>query len=104
MLTVAVMYPAAAGATFDHDYYMASHIPLVRRLWEPMGLQEVRVLRGAPAPAGAAPAGPTKALVSVTDPAAVTAAPGRHGKEIFSDIPNFTNGKPVMQFNEVVAG
>ena len=102
MMTVAVMYPAAGGATFDHDYYMATHIPLVRRLWEPMGLQEVRVLRGAPAPDGTDPAYTTIALLTFTDPGAFTAAAGRHGAEIFKDIPNFTSGKPVMQFNEVV--
>ena len=54
MLTVAVMYPTAAEATFDHDYYMATHMPLVRRLWGPMGLQDAQVLRGAPAPKAAA--------------------------------------------------
>lgn len=102
MLTVAVMYPAAGGATFDHDYYMATHIPMVRRLWEPMGLQEVRVLRGAPAPDGAPPAYSTIALLSFTDPDAFTAAAGRHGAEIFKDIPNFTDAKPVLQFNESV--
>lgn len=104
MLTVAVMYPAESGATFDHNYYMATHIPMVRRLWEPMGLQDLRVLRGAPAPDGAAPAYTTIALLTFSDPDAFTAAAGRHGREIFSDIPNFTNGKPVMQFNEVVPG
>ena len=103
MLTVAVMYPAA-DATFDHDYYMASHIPMVHRLWGPMGLQEVRVLRGVPAPDGAAPTYTTIALLTFTDPDAFTAAAGRHGREIFKDIPNFTTGQPVMQFNEVVAG
>lgn len=102
MLTVAVMYPVEGATTFDHGYYMASHIPLVRRLWEPMGLQEVRILRGVQAPDGAAPTYTTIALLTFSDPDAFTAAAGRHGKEIFRDIPNFTDGKPAMQFNEVV--
>jgi len=103
MLTVAVMYPAAGGAAFDYAYYMANHIPLVRRLWEPMGLQEVRILRGAPAPDGAAPTYILIALLTFTDPDAFTAAAGKHGSEIFKDIPNFTSAKPVMQFNEAIA-
>ena len=39
MLVVAVMYPGSEDARFDHAYYMDSHMPMVRRLWEPMGLQ-----------------------------------------------------------------
>ena len=104
MLTVAVMYPAAGSDTFDHGYYMASHIPMVRRLWEPMGLQNLQVLRGAMAPDGKTPTYTAIALLTFGDPDDFTAAAGRHGAEIFQDIPNFTDAKPVMQFNEAVPG
>ncbi len=104
MMTVAVMYPATGGTRFDHGYYMDSHIPLVRRLWGPMGLQEVRVLRGAAAPDGAAPTYSVMALLTFADADVFAAAAGRHGREIFKDIPNFTDATPVMQFNEVAEG
>lgn len=102
MLTVAVMYPGADGATFDHDYYLAAHIPLVRRLWEPMGLTEVRLLRGAEGPDGTAPTYVMVALLTFRDADSFTAAAGKHGREIFKDIPNFTNAQPVMQYNQPV--
>jgi hypothetical protein len=28
-----VTYPAADGATFDRDYYVATHLPLVEEQW-----------------------------------------------------------------------
>ncbi|MBL7234729.1 EthD family reductase [Komagataeibacter oboediens] len=31
-------YPASSDAKFDRDYYTAHHIPLVNRIWGPLGL------------------------------------------------------------------
>jgi len=32
-LLVSVMYPGGTDPTFDHEYYLRRHIPLVRELW-----------------------------------------------------------------------
>ncbi len=100
MPVVAVMYPNADGAKFDHDYYMRSHIPMVRRLWSPLGLQDLRVTRGIAGPDGAGP--PYMAVAQLTFASMDTfkAAVAKHGDEIFADIPKFTDAKPVMQFGE----
>ena len=36
MILVTVMYPA--GEAFDTDYYLKTHMPLVRDRWGPHGL------------------------------------------------------------------
>ena len=102
MLVIAVMYPGADGAHFDHDYYMAHHMPLVRRLWDPMGLRAAQVMRGMPAPDGAAPAYIVTTLLTFDDMDAFKAAAGQHGAEVFADIPKFTAGSPALLFNETV--
>ena len=46
MVLVSVMYPNEAGSSFNHEYYLQKHIPLVRERWSPMGLVDERVVRG----------------------------------------------------------
>jgi uncharacterized protein (TIGR02118 family) len=100
MMVAAVMYPKSEK--FDLDYYMASHIPLVQRLWSPLGLQSVQVLHGLPGPDGGAPTYAYMALLTFTTLEAFGQAAGKHGPEIFADIPNFTDAKPTIQLNETV--
>lgn len=102
MLMIAVMYPGGDGARFDHNYYMETHMPLVRRLWGPMGLQRDQVMRGLPAPDGAAPAYMVTTLLTFDSMDSFKAAAGQHGAEIFADIPRFTESTPALQFNEPV--
>ncbi len=103
MRVIAVMYPSAGGASFDEGYYMQTHIPLVRQRWEPLGLTDVSVMRGVPGPDGTAPTYTAVALLTFGSMDQFQSAAAQHGKEIFADIPNFTNGTPVIQFNEPVA-
>jgi len=103
MPVIAVMYPSAGGGTFDEAYYVQTHIPLVRRLWEGFGLTNVSMMRGVPGPDGAAPAYMMIALLTFESMDRFASAAGQHGKEIFADIPNFTSASPVIQFNEPVS-
>ncbi|MBC7799259.1 MAG: EthD family reductase [Gemmatimonadaceae bacterium] len=102
MLVVAVMYPGADGAPFDHDYYLASHMPLVRRLWEPLGLRSTQVMRGLPAPDGATPAYVVTTLLTFDTMDSFKQAAAQHGTEIFADIPKFSGAAPALLFNETV--
>ena len=52
MIRVSVMYPSGDGKTFDHDYYVQKHMPLVHARWGGMGLVRTEVDRGL---AGGAP-------------------------------------------------
>lgn len=100
-IIVSVMYPASGGGgTFDHDYYLAKHMPLVQARWGGMGLRGAEVLRGAPGPDGAAPTYDVVTLLRFESMDAFKAAAKAHAKEIFADIPRFTPVQPVVQFNE----
>ena len=102
MTVISVFYPASPEATFAFDYYLDTHIPLVQQRLNPLGLEEVRVLRGSSAADGAAPPYLLIALLSFTSLEAFQAAVAAHGPEIFADIPNFTNLQPVIQVNEAL--
>lgn len=39
MTTLFVTYPGDATTRFDRDYYVSTHLPLVRAAWGPHGLQ-----------------------------------------------------------------
>ena len=100
MVVVAVMYPGSGGEKFDHEYYMAKHMPLVHKRWDGMGLQGAEVLRGMPGPGDAKPAFNVMTLLRFASADAFKAASDAHGAELFGDIPNFTDAKPTVQFNE----
>lgn len=97
-MIVSVMYPAT-GKKFDLDYYLNKHVPMVRRLWGPLGLKGAQVLRGTGAPNG----GATYQLMALLDFGSLAQfqeAAKQHGKEVMGDIANFTDVQPVVQFNE----
>lgn len=43
MIRLAVMYPNLADENFDFTYYQESHIPLVQKTYQPLGLVSVEV-------------------------------------------------------------
>ena len=102
MVQVTVLYPNQPGTKFDEGYYLQIHIPLVRKHWGPMGLQDIRLMRGLPGPDGGPATYRVIALLTFESAEALQKAGAAHGKEIFGDIPNFTDAKPVMQVNEAL--
>lgn len=100
MIRVSAHYPAAEGATFDHDYYASTHLDLVKDRWA-QWLRRGEIDRGV-AGAGGAPA-PYLAcgylyFDSMED---FQAAMEAHGEEILGDIANFTTAEPVLQISEM---
>lgn len=101
MIKVTLMYPHTAGYTFDMEYYLASHMPMMRK-------KIGATLRGAAVDegiAGAAPGTPPKyvaichLLFDSVD--AFQLAFATHGQSILGDMPNYTNVQPTIQVNEV---
>jgi hypothetical protein len=43
-VTMTVAYPPSANRTFDADYYIKSHVPMVAAVWKPLGLKSWRML------------------------------------------------------------
>ena len=100
-MIVSVIYQLGSGQTFDLDYYLKSHVPLVGSLLGPCGLKRAQYLHGTGSPGGPAP---TKliALLEFESDAAFGAAMDQHGDAIMGDIANFTESQPSIQFNETL--
>lgn len=101
MIAVTVLYPKTAASTFDTDYYHAKHMKMVHDLWGPMGLHGTKVMHGTPGPDGSAPTYTVITMLEFESMDAFKKAAATHGAEIMGDITNFTNARPVMQFNEI---
>lgn len=103
MIRVSVLYASGDGKTFNHDYYTTKHMPLVRERLGGLGLRRLEVDRGL---AGGAPGAPAPYVCaghlyfdSVDD---FQKAMKPHGKELFADVPNFTNIQPQVQISEII--
>lgn len=103
MIKVSVMYPNGEGKTFDMDYYLNKHIPMVKELLGD-SLKDASVEKGlgSAAPGSAAPfAGiGTMYFNTVED---FGKAFGPNANQIMGDLPNFTNIAPDVQISEVLA-
>jgi uncharacterized protein (TIGR02118 family) len=102
MINVSVMWPNSDDATFDHDYYMETHIPMLVELLGD-ALKNVEVDRGI---GGLQPGAPPPYVAithlhfdSVDD---FQRAFGPHAERITGDEPNFTNIAVKVQISEVV--
>jgi uncharacterized protein (TIGR02118 family) len=102
MVVISVLYPLTPGTTFDLDYYLNSHVPLVCRLLEPMGQRDIRVYQGLSSGNGDAPVYGVMADLFFDDLESLTAALAAHGAETQADIPNFTDSIPVIQTSELL--
>jgi uncharacterized protein (TIGR02118 family) len=104
MIRVSVLYPNSEGATFDIDYYVTSHMPMVE---SKLG----SALKGWSAEygiAGGAPGEPAPYLASghltfdsVED---FQNSFGPNQDAILADVPNYTQLQPVFQIAEIKAG
>lgn len=95
MVIVSALYPIGPEDTFDMDYYLQRHIPMVRGLLEPKGLREVRVFSSSPKAAY-----PVIAELIFDDRDSVDAGLASLGPETMNDVPNYTNVTPIMQISE----
>ena len=99
-MTLQVLYQTEGGTTFDHDYYVKTHLPLVA---EHMGAN----LAGATASKGLAggPDIPSAyhmiATLTFDDQAAMDAGMAKSGP-VVADIPNFFSAQPQMMIGQTV--
>ncbi|MDE2223521.1 MAG: EthD family reductase [Candidatus Omnitrophica bacterium] len=52
MVRIAAVYPRSEGKRFDMDYYIHTHLPMVRRTFGPWGLRKIEVDKGIAKPGG----------------------------------------------------
>lgn len=91
MAKLVVTYPATAGATFDRDYYVKVHLPLVEKHFGPVGMTGGEALF----PLADDAAFLCMGILTFRDAGAIGAAMAVPGAgEVFADIANFTNVQP----------
>jgi len=104
MIKVSVMYPAADGARFDHEYYRNMHMPLLKtRMGDKCRSYTVEKGLSGGAP-GSAPAYVGMCHIYCDSVLDFQQGFGPHAKEIMGDIKNYTDIEPVIQISEVVVG
>jgi len=94
MIRLSVLYPKTEGASFDHEYYANSHVPLALSTW---GLAGAEIDKGIN--------GPYEAAVHFTFESmdAMAAAMGNDGTAaVQADVANYTTIVPEMQVSEIV--
>jgi uncharacterized protein (TIGR02118 family) len=90
------LYPKTEGATFDHDYYRDSHVPLALASWG-LGGEAAQIDRGVD--------GPYEAAVHFVFDSmeAMGAAMASEGTgAVMADVANYTTIAPVLQTSEIV--
>jgi uncharacterized protein (TIGR02118 family) len=104
MTKISILYPNNKGARFDMRYYVETHMPLsIDLLSTHPGFKGVSVERGL----GGAEPGTDAAYIamchflfdSIED---FMTAFLPHASRLQGDMPNYTDIKPVIQFNEVL--
>lgn len=101
MITVNVLYPNTDGAKFDMNYYLSSHIPMVKRLLG-SALKGCVVEQGL---GGGAPG--TKADFAVLchlrfeSVEAFQTAFGPHAAQVQNDVTNYSSVAPIIQVSDV---
>ena len=104
MIRVMVSYPNAAGAKFDFEYYLSTHVPMVEAKLRGRGLTgwivEQGLSGGAP---GSQPEFLVQAHLTFESVEAFEAAMESEGPEILADIPKYTDLQPQIQVNKVLA-
>ena len=94
MIRLSVFYPSAEGATFDHDYYRDTHVPLCVKTW---GLDGAEIDKGVDGPNVAAVHFKFESLQ------AMQTAMGAEGTaEVLADVANYTSIAPVLQTSEII--
>jgi uncharacterized protein (TIGR02118 family) len=103
MIKVSVLYPSGDDVTFDYDYYLQQHIPMVTELLAGT-LRDVSVDRGI---AGGEPGGPPPYLAmahlvfdSLEDFQIATAP---LSERLGADGPNYTNATATVQISEMLS-
>ena len=104
MITVNVIYPNKDGAKFDMNYYLTSHIPMVKRVLG-SALKGVVVEQGL---GGAAPGTPAAFSVlchlRFDSVEAFQTAFGPVASQIQNDVANYSSEAPTIQLSEVKLG
>lgn len=98
-----VLYPNDEDATFNMEYYLSTHMPLVHDNWSQSGLQGWEVIKLSPGLDGSKPQYSVQAtLIFNSADDFAKCAQSSSAAKIFGDIPNFSNKSPVIVGGDVI--
>ena len=101
MIKVTVFYPHSSGASFDIDYYVRKHVPMVRDLLG-KACKGAAVEYGLSGPTpGSAPSYIAMGHLYFDTVNEFQEAWTPNAQQIVADIPNYTNIPPLIQISEV---
>lgn len=101
MIEITILYPAAPGRRFDHEYYETRHIPLTLELLGPVA-RSLTVVRGIdPGAPWPAPTYASICRIRCDSFEAYQAALFPHLGPLQADVPRFSDVRPVIQICEV---
>ena len=94
MIRLSVFYPTTEGATFDHDYYRDTHVPLCISSW---GLDGAEIDKGVDGPYVAAVHFRFESMEALG-----AAMAGEGTGAVLADVANYTSIQPVLQTSEII--
>jgi uncharacterized protein (TIGR02118 family) len=98
-----ILYPAGEGITFNADYYRDHHLTMIMKLYGD-SIERFELRTVPPSPAGQPPMPYAAAInIWIKDLAAFMENNRKHTKQMVDDVPNFTNGRPAIQYDKVHA-
>ncbi|KAL2428768.1 hypothetical protein ABEF95_006923 [Exophiala dermatitidis] len=97
-----VLYPADADATFDMDYYLKTHMPLVSEKWGPYGLKDWKVVQFAAGPDGSKPYSVMALLTWDSVESIAKALNSEAAGVVLGDVQNFSNKPPTFLTGDIV--
>ena len=100
--TITVLYENVNDATFDLDYYMAKHMPLVDEKFKHFGIKGWRVLKAVGTVTGDKPRYSIIANLEFDTAEQFKAAVAAEGGPVFGDVPNFSDKEPVVVIGDLV--
>ena len=104
MIRVTVSYPNESGKKFDWDYYMSTHLALVREHLDSRGMTKMEIDKGISGPdPSAPPAFIAVAHLTFSTVDEVHEAFKAAARQIMGDIPNYTDIQPTIQISDIVA-
>lgn len=97
MLAITILYPRTDDVTFDMDYYVGTHMPM---LADALG-EHCHGWGAASIPAGKYAA---MGWAVASGQAEWDAMLAEHGANIMGDVPNYTNVRPELLVGEITGG
>jgi uncharacterized protein (TIGR02118 family) len=96
---ITVLYQSSrdGNGSFNIEYYVQKHMKLVEKAWQAVGIQAWQVIKFANQPVGSPQPYCAAAIVTFDScDGAERALQAEETREVFGDVPNFTNLTPLL--------